>query len=287
MLGNPIKNMNIQSLKILSLLVIVTFAPMTAFGGCSWDNCSGGFSGGDEDGSCDKKDGEKIELLTFPMARKCCLRTGASNTGCPHRWKKKVTLCDGGTTPTGGNYTTTGASGCWNWSCNSGFEKSGRTCVKTCSAGQFASGGSCSTCVAGTYSTGGTATSCTSCGSGKTSPAGSTSSSACVATTTSSSSTTTATVTATPTVTAAPSTPAVTTLKIPASAFTDCGAVSSSQVDFESCVFAKGRSETSGGTPTFTATAVQGIPSFTLSAPVAEAVTLTSPIKGMGLVQTN
>jgi len=82
---------------------------------------------------------------------------------------------------------------------------------------------------------------------------------------------TTPTTTPTLSVSAVPFAPAGTILKIPASAFIECGGISSSQVDFESCIFSKGRTETSGGTPTFTATAVDAVPSFTLSADVLEA----------------
>ena len=129
----------------------------------------------------------------------------------------------------------------WAFDCKSGFEYTGGACVekkKTCPNKSGVTGGTWapdSASVASSASCTWNNTSNLTCNSGYTK-----SGSNCVANSTSTPTTTT-TATLTPVVVA----PAKTVTIIPGAAFPECGATASSQLEFENCVIARGRNQSS------------------------------------------
>ena len=158
-------------------------------GNTSCTKCpAGSYSSGTANSSCTKCPAGSKSTGTGNTSCTTCpngsYNTGTGNTTC---WQCEGGYkCSGGsrTMCSAGQYSNAGASSCYN--CSAGYKSSaGDSSCTRCSAGTYnssAGSSSCTTCPAGSYCTGGS--NITSCGSGKTSPAGSSSSSACTSTST-------------------------------------------------------------------------------------------------------
>ena len=255
--------MNIQSLKILSFLIMAAFTPMGAFGACSgtqWTRFVG-YTGG-EGWGCNCSESNKnynisrkcngtkslyssSTLCGFPQYTECSGAGGCSATSKTGNWGSCggiwiIDSPDNTISTLPANAFSTATNSGWKWSCNSGFnwDVGKKKCLKPCAANEFRKADdSCGKCGEGEKPNS-AGTGCESAGTGgNTGSTGNTGNTG---------NNTNGNNNGTPPPSTPPA-PSRTIFKIPGSQFLTCGANSSSQLDFESCLFSGAKTETTGG----------------------------------------